>query len=241
MAASGPAEEYIELEDYHWLWITIIANLVPIKPTALICYDYLLTLSREMRHVWRRGRSNAVVLFCVVRYPALIGALAAILALAPWRGMSNEEYVQVLVSCGIKTRTLARVDPAYQRIPTKPVFSALRVHALSARNSWLFGLTLVLGLVNPMLTSLTLAEMAISSSVDPHLRVCNYSNQMANVASTRGVIIARSSSIIADVLVIVVTWARAWPMVREAASLSVEYTLPVGNFYGLLYRAVAAK
>ncbi|KAI0646485.1 hypothetical protein C8Q79DRAFT_1118915 [Trametes meyenii] len=169
-----------ELEDYHCqLWITIIANLVP---TTLICYDYFLTLARETRHVWWRGLSNAVVLFCVVRYSALVGVLASILALAPWRGMSNK---------------------------------------------------------------LTLAEMAISSSVDPHLHVCNYSNQMADVASarcarrpdsthtnplltlshaiavvSRGVIIARSSSIIADVLVIVVTWVRAWPMVREAASLS---------------------
>ncbi|KAI0325335.1 hypothetical protein GY45DRAFT_254178 [Cubamyces sp. BRFM 1775] len=49
---------------------------------ALSCYDYGLTLEREIRLVWRRGFSTSSILYYAVRYSAVLGTLSCIVDLA---------------------------------------------------------------------------------------------------------------------------------------------------------------
>ena len=51
---------------------------------ALCCYDYCLTLGDEILYVWRKRLSISTLLFCGIRYPAVINTVFMILGLNSW-------------------------------------------------------------------------------------------------------------------------------------------------------------
>lgn len=64
---------------------------------ALACFDYCLTFTREVERIWKHEFSTPVVLFYLVRYPAMISALNIFLNLTGWRGISDK--VRVAFCC----------------------------------------------------------------------------------------------------------------------------------------------
>lgn len=60
---------------------------------ALACFDYSLTFTREVERIWKHEFSTPVVLFYLVRYPAMISALNVFLNLMGWRGISDKVRV----------------------------------------------------------------------------------------------------------------------------------------------------
>ncbi|KAI0729807.1 hypothetical protein C8Q72DRAFT_777325 [Fomitopsis betulina] len=52
--------------------------------SALCCYDYCLTLGREVDLIWRGRLSLASVLFYVLRYSALLDTVLVMLGYLSW-------------------------------------------------------------------------------------------------------------------------------------------------------------
>ncbi|OJT14306.1 hypothetical protein TRAPUB_9167 [Trametes pubescens] len=58
--------------------------------SALACFDYTLTFTREVERIWKREFSTPVILFYLVRYPAMVSALLLILNMTGWQGISDK-------------------------------------------------------------------------------------------------------------------------------------------------------
>ncbi|PCH40204.1 hypothetical protein WOLCODRAFT_68561, partial [Wolfiporia cocos MD-104 SS10] len=62
---------------------------------AVSCYDYLLTLDREIKFIWKADLSFATFLFYSYRYPILLNAVLEILGRVTWGWQSAEVQVRV--------------------------------------------------------------------------------------------------------------------------------------------------
>ncbi|KZT73119.1 hypothetical protein DAEQUDRAFT_507570 [Daedalea quercina L-15889] len=69
---------YLDLENY--------LNYCAI---VLVTYDFLLTLGREIWHVWRARQSFATLLFYGIRYPALFNVVLTLLIRMSWPSFQN--------------------------------------------------------------------------------------------------------------------------------------------------------
>ena len=57
---------------------------------VLVIYDFLLSLDREARYIWRRGFSSATVLYFLLRYGSLSAVIITMLNLLPYDGKSSD-------------------------------------------------------------------------------------------------------------------------------------------------------
>ena len=57
------------------------------------CYDYLLTLDREIAYIWRAKSSFNKILFIGYRYPVLINTILVFLTVIPWSWQNLSVYV----------------------------------------------------------------------------------------------------------------------------------------------------
>ncbi|KAI0360496.1 hypothetical protein OH77DRAFT_1433901 [Trametes cingulata] len=201
------------------LWMTRINYFAP---TALFCYDYLLTIDREVR-LWQQGSSFATLLFSAVRYPALLNTIFVIMDLTSWKGMSDtgsrpwwEADSQLSCSCTVVTRIEMVLDIIV--LTAAALFSSLRVYAVSGRDRRWTALTLVFGLVSPAIVILTFVDMRNRVlAVAPGSTICGFSTTIAKGAYENWMIGARTSSVFADLIVLAVTWARILPVCRPLA------------------------
>ena len=63
----------------------------------LFCYDYILTFSREVKCIWSRKVSAAVVLFFINRYVVLANRLIRLIQLYDWHGHREIQADQVRI------------------------------------------------------------------------------------------------------------------------------------------------
>ncbi|KAI0631153.1 hypothetical protein C8Q77DRAFT_1159851 [Trametes polyzona] len=212
---------------------TNIVQINYIAATALFCFDYFLTFGGEVELVWRRGFSTSAVLFYAVRYPALFSTVFVILDMTPFKGQSDWGYVVPKVSTAGETYGPEHHPPhrGWWWVPTcnmtaiftpteeLPVFSSLRVYALWDRNRWVPAAALLLGMANPAISIYTFVLMKPVWFTFPTAG-CGFDSSIPDVAYENfrsWMIGARLSSVIADVLVLVATWTRTWPMRAEAS------------------------
>lgn len=59
------AYEEVFVHAAHTVWVTRICQLCP---CIIFCYDYLLTLDREVEFIWRRPMRSSNVLYIIVRF-----------------------------------------------------------------------------------------------------------------------------------------------------------------------------
>lgn len=60
-------------------------------PTALCCYEHIITFGEEVRCVWGRRISGASALFLVNRYATLTLSLAGLVQVVPWNKVLPKE------------------------------------------------------------------------------------------------------------------------------------------------------
>ena len=73
-------------------------TLVPSR-AALVLYDHLLTMDREMHYMWSRGFSRASVLFFMLRYGAIaVAGIVTIFKLGLFITRSNAVRPSLLFS-----------------------------------------------------------------------------------------------------------------------------------------------
>ncbi|KAJ8473514.1 hypothetical protein ONZ51_g7812 [Trametes cubensis] len=143
---------------------------------ALLIYYYLTTLDEEFKHYSKRKSTLATFLYAANRYIPLVFAVYV-----PWTFSSNRKmYLNIFVQQSREYKSDLNVCNTF-------LFSALRTYALQRKRSWA-----VIVLV------LLLAPVIVAAIMDRWLVI--YEDPGA------APILARLPMIIADVIVILVTW-----------------------------------
>ncbi|KAI0326279.1 hypothetical protein GY45DRAFT_1219949, partial [Cubamyces sp. BRFM 1775] len=145
----------------------------------MLCYDYILTLSQEVRCIWMRKKTGATILYLLIRYVCLVSYCILPAATYP--------HVYQTGGCIVEVR-LQRYHVA---------FSALRALALSGMNWKLATLVFILA-SGPF--AVNIVRRASSLFIGSHWNRAQCSSLLSGVA------VARSCVIASDVLVIAITW-----------------------------------
>ncbi|KAI0331737.1 hypothetical protein GY45DRAFT_558000 [Cubamyces sp. BRFM 1775] len=143
MLASSLSEAAIET----YVQQVVIANYIHVSATAVLVYDTIVTLDREVAQVWKGGSVWFAVLYCANRYCAILNRLLVVLERMQWKGQTIQKSFGTY-SCGV----ISWLDPVLLVITWFAIatFSALRVYALSGKRLWLLLVVLCLGLVLPV-------------------------------------------------------------------------------------------
>ncbi|KAI0640671.1 hypothetical protein C8Q79DRAFT_920877, partial [Trametes meyenii] len=169
---------------------------------AFLCYDFLLTLDREVELFWSRGLNGASVLFFVTRYWTLF--LYVVVDSITFVQLSDTCFFNltyIISSCAYATRVQA-VLGILQYLPFA-AFSALRVLALSRMN-WPLAVVVLILSIGPAITNFARFGLGITGSnvatigCQPTVNVTVLQGKILSVVS-------RTTLIIADLLVIIVT------------------------------------
>ncbi|KAF8874552.1 hypothetical protein BD779DRAFT_1804913 [Infundibulicybe gibba] len=136
---------------------------------AFLYYDHLITIDREIKHIWRRHRKPSAYLFLVNRYFSFSANIIVALFqvtnfdLKRFEVSPNSELIaQMACSKLQELQPVTATSPYYKSIP---ILMTLRVSALYGRWSRVFGSLLVLGVAALGLAVVWMALFAYDSMV----------------------------------------------------------------------------
>ncbi|KAI0351085.1 hypothetical protein OH77DRAFT_1430099 [Trametes cingulata] len=177
--------------------VQLYQQLIPniscgIAVSVLLIYDTILCSDRECRLIWRKPKSIASSLYFVNRYLPIVWNVLPLFTIHP---VSDKVclaliWSQIIISC------LSLLGPA--------AFASLRVYALTEKSKVLSGATLVLSLAPFLITISVLYRYRIVNYAPP----INCTSVNTESASLRlsVTLASRAAQILADLIVIAVTW-----------------------------------
>ncbi|KAI0747406.1 hypothetical protein C8Q74DRAFT_1374441 [Fomes fomentarius] len=193
--------------------------------SALAIYEHLITFDREVRLVWRRKITGATVLFVLNKYLLLM------------------RFIVVLTSYNISTTEVQAVYPVGRRLAndTPLAFAALRVYALTDHLWWLAGIIFLVSSVPVATNSYFYSITSIDSFIPPFN--CVTSANLSKEAYLGFLISTRSSVILGDILVLIVTWYKTYSTWKTAASVAMKASfssmiLRDGTIYFLCFMTI---
>ncbi|EPT01324.1 hypothetical protein FOMPIDRAFT_1023260 [Fomitopsis schrenkii] len=180
-----------------------LENCFYFSATALVTYDYFLTLDREIAYVWRAKQSLATLSFYGFRYPALFNITILLLIRMSWPGLQSNW------SCNILELVQLAVDIVI--IVSSTVFAALRVYAMFNRSRLLFCLVLLSGLMNPALLLYIITSRSLRT-LDAYgkLGACMLTIIGDDWSYEKWMIGARVASLVSDSIVLVLTFVKTF-------------------------------
>lgn len=197
--------------------------------TSLAIWEFIITISDDVRIVWRRPVTVSSVLLGSVRWCML---LTAVLGLPP--ATPKDCPSVTLLDFALNIVGFAQTA----------VFSALRIFAVSNRNYLLSAIVLALSCV-PVVTNTMLAAIQRHSYVVDPLTGRNCITMMSpSMQATFGILlyVTRSSLVIADSMVLVTTWIKTYSQWRRAQAVRLHLPITVcflrdGTIYFVLLLA----
>ncbi|EKM57682.1 uncharacterized protein PHACADRAFT_251462, partial [Phanerochaete carnosa HHB-10118-sp] len=182
-----------------------------VPSSALVVYEFLITISNEIDIVWKRPVTVSAVLFGSIRWCMLLTATFELAPIIPNNCAPLYILIRVFLLIGYTQTAL---------------FSALRVFAISNRSHiWslvVFALSMV-----PFMTNLVDAAMTKYTAVtDPIFgTTCDTNFPFSPQADNILTYITRSSLVLADTIVLVLTWIKTFGNWRRARSVNVQVSL----------------
>lgn len=73
------------------------------RAVALCCYDWFLTLDREVESIWKTEQSLVTILFYGIRYPAILNTVIELLTRISWPSWQSN-FVSFTFSMGLIAR-----------------------------------------------------------------------------------------------------------------------------------------
>ncbi|EPS98125.1 hypothetical protein FOMPIDRAFT_1086640, partial [Fomitopsis schrenkii] len=151
---------------------------------AIWCYDYVLTLDREIKYFWGEKWSLNRILFLGYRYPGMANTIIVVLTTIPWHW-----------------QTIPVRFPLLQCMNVYSAFAALRVYALFRQSLFLCAIVLFSGMLNPAIFIYIFSRTTISGL--RYLQGCAF-----GIAG--GTMIARAASVVSDGIVLVLTLMKTY-------------------------------
>ncbi|KZT06994.1 uncharacterized protein LAESUDRAFT_652070, partial [Laetiporus sulphureus 93-53] len=154
------------------------------RAAALCFYDYILTLDREIKFIWKADLSLATSLYYAFRYVALSNTLIELLKGIVWQSM--------------------------QLFTILTVFAPLRVYAIFSHNKGMFGLVCLSGMINPVIFLVSLINPGVAKVLASwHLSISWAQGSERLVGPQRTgeyrMTAARAASLVSDGLVFMLT------------------------------------
>lgn len=148
----------------HTVWVTRICQLCP---CIIFCYDYLLTLDREVEFIWRRPMRSSNVLYIIVRFGG--GALMFLTTSAFMSSHTSKEFCSLFLK--------AQGWPSFCILWAVQLILQLRVYALYRRSravliAMAVGFTVEV-IVMSMFLGIGMAETTNTNEPIPNIRICS--------------------------------------------------------------------
>ncbi|KAI0729764.1 hypothetical protein C8Q72DRAFT_911806 [Fomitopsis betulina] len=214
-----------------------LENCLTVSAQALCCYDFCLTFTRELKFMWKLKPSAGALLFFTLRYPAILNTIMVVFGYLSWGNWQSQLVSIPLIStpnailrllngtfhlqtCTVMMRLEMAGDVLILTSSTSMFFTALRIYALSARNHWTLAWMLVLGLVNPVMSTYTFVLSApYLAHVTPHYQTCDIDTQLLGDIGTRD---CPCSGVIFDAVALVLTWKSIKRVTRANSQAAVH-------------------
>ncbi|KAI0705305.1 hypothetical protein C8T65DRAFT_652980 [Cerioporus squamosus] len=182
--------------------------------TTIVYYDWLLTLSEELRHIWSAPGRQAVA--------SLVYLLARYLEITRWTlwaycshtSISHSSCLAVQWMCMILSATTTLVAAA---------FAGLRMFALSDRNTPMSVVIFVLSALNPICRVVTMVEWVVIEDL-PSPDNCTVRGSLTNLR-TSFAIASYLAVILAELIVIITTWKRTFKICRAQLTPNSSYSI----------------
>lgn len=148
----------------HTVWVTRICQLCP---CIIFCYDYLLTLDREVEFIWRRPMRSSNVLYIIVRFGG--GALMFLTTSAFMSSHTSKEFCSFFLK--------AQGWPSFCVLWAVQLILQLRVYALYRRSRAVL-IAMAVGftaevIVMSMFLGIGMAETTNTNEPIPNIRICS--------------------------------------------------------------------
>ncbi|TFK81440.1 hypothetical protein K466DRAFT_667118 [Polyporus arcularius HHB13444] len=192
------------------------ANFCGVAVVTVLVFDWIISLGSEVNLVWRAPKTSASLLYIFNRYCIMLAWFVGIVTIQPvsdlrWIG----SYCRGLYWSEVALENLAMLGPA--------LFSSLRVYALSGQHRVLTGLTLCLALM-PFFVNVSTNYQSHPVNLDAPYNCYLDSTTSPTMALARKstvtkhlTFLSRSSSTLADLIAIAVTWWTTYWSSRLAA------------------------
>ncbi|KAI9062446.1 hypothetical protein FKP32DRAFT_1593603 [Trametes sanguinea] len=181
-------------------------------PFALLAYEYVITLDREVHLVWGRKLTGATVLFVLNRYWLFFEYITQTITVYPL----SEAVMHCTSSCNVVTycTIIGNAGPPL----IWAAFSTLRGYALSGRKWWTAPLIFICYLPHFILNCVWYASM--KPELNPPPFNCGYSSSLSEETW-----INRTCLILGDLIVLAITWRSTFGITRAANAVRMRTSL----------------
>ncbi|KAI0641385.1 hypothetical protein C8Q79DRAFT_1014332 [Trametes meyenii] len=180
------------------LHLFTVSNICEVASVALLAYDHLITLPGEVQFVWGREFSGATVIFLLNRYVTLFGKILLPISTLWWPHQTDQQSRALYVWL-------------------VAVFSALRVYAIWNKDWRPFLLVLVIALSVPVTNMYHYIQSIPEAFIYP-LYGCSEATSLDDVQ-------LHSSAVVADLLVVILTWVKTYGIRKLATVLRSETSI----------------
>ncbi|RPD72779.1 hypothetical protein L226DRAFT_146660 [Lentinus tigrinus ALCF2SS1-7] len=191
----------------------LAANFCGVAVVTLLTFDWVISLGCEINLIWRNQKRSASLLYVFNRYCVMLEWFLGIITIQRVSDLVRLYWTEVVLGL------LSMLGPA--------LFSALRVYALSGKHRALTGLTFGLALI-PIFVNVSTEYQSHPVNIDPPYNCSLDSTTSPSVALTV-TFVSRSTSTLADLIAIAVTWRATYRSSRLASE-----TIDAPTFHQIL-------
>lgn len=200
----------------------LIGNRFALAISIVPIYEYLATLDQEVATIWQRKLTWYSALLLFNRWTMVLQGLFNTVGTGSLQlpvAMSAVEKLGVTLTC--RDVILAEEIFASVGFLLVSAFSALRIFALYNRNRFLFSIILAPALLTVGFNAFFVSRLQYSY-LGPPLYACMAEVQMPPTFNRIIVIVTRIPVLIADGLVLWLTWAKTYHHVQEAKKAGIH-------------------
>lgn len=185
---------------------------------VVILYDHAITLQQEKTVIWERKLTAVTFLFMLNRIFAFCFAVSLAF-----------EAVNIPTQEGCKVTAYFGDIPVFLLYGNWAVFSALRVYVLSNRALTISAFVFVLSIVIipiKLYTIIKILKAAFEAVFfSPTITVCQATSLPSNAIFTISDVTCQASSMLANTIVLAVTWQRTYRSTKHARAVGVKMHL----------------
>ncbi|KAI0359561.1 hypothetical protein OH77DRAFT_1420084 [Trametes cingulata] len=186
---------------------------------ALLAFEYVITLDREVRLVWGRKATGATVLFVLNRYWLFFQYITQVITTYPLSqsvSTNSGSYVCEVVGYMV---IVGNGGPPF----IWAAFSTLRGYALSGRKWWVAPLIFAFYIPDIVVNCIYYSKLAPVALAPPFN--CLLSNGLPEITWIHFTIAGRVCLIAGDLLVLLITWRSTFGITRAAKVAKVQMSL----------------
>ncbi|KAI0327895.1 hypothetical protein GY45DRAFT_1256050 [Cubamyces sp. BRFM 1775] len=194
-------------------------NYCIIASSALLWFDFALTLPTEYRRIWKRRFTGATIVYLFTRYIAVIERIFFVLEVLVWN--SSDSWIHSMFRCGGITHTDDTL--LFLNYLAFSAFTCLRVYGVWGRDWKPLLIVLPLTLVKPI-CSIYEATRYIPVQAGPPFG-CVYIYTLADSVLSNVSVATKATTIAADGILIVLTWIKTFGIKRDSMQAGVRAPL----------------